>query len=66
LEPAEVGTTRKIDIGCALSAAVPLEPLPDHISTMVQDLKSLLMSGQLIRSGSNFEPLLIMPSSAAV
>jgi hypothetical protein len=31
-------TTRNIVIGCALSEAVHLEPLPDRISTAVQDL----------------------------
>jgi hypothetical protein len=59
-------TTRKIVIGCTLLAAIPLEPMPDHISTAIQDLESLLISGQLIRSGSSFEPLLITPSSATV
>jgi hypothetical protein len=59
-------TTRKTVIVCALLAAVPLEPLLDHILTAVQDLESLLISGQLIRCGSNFEPLLIIPSSAVV
>jgi hypothetical protein len=32
------GTTRNIVIGCALSEAVHLEPLLDHISIVVQDL----------------------------
>jgi hypothetical protein len=59
-------TTRKIVIGCVLSAAVHLEPLPDHISISVQYLESLLISGQLISSGSSLEPLLIIPSSEAV
>jgi hypothetical protein len=31
-------TTRKIAIGCTLSATVHLEPLLDHISAVVQDL----------------------------
>jgi hypothetical protein len=31
-------TTRKIVIGCALSAADHLEPLPDHISIVVHNL----------------------------
>jgi hypothetical protein len=61
-----VFTIGKIVIGCALSAAVPLEPLSDHILTAVQELESLLISGQLIRSGSSFEQRLIIPSSAAV
>jgi hypothetical protein len=53
-------------IGCALSAAVYLEALPDHISTVVQDLESLLISGQLISSSSSLGPLLIIPSSEAI
>jgi hypothetical protein len=52
-------TTRKIVIGCGLSAAIHFESLPDHISTTVQDLESLLISGQLISSGSRPESLLI-------
>jgi hypothetical protein len=62
----EIDTTRKIVIGCALSAAVLLKSLSDHILTAVQDLESLLISGQLIKSGSSFEPLLIIPLLAAV
>jgi hypothetical protein len=31
-------TTRNIIIGCALSEAVQLEPLLDHLSAAVQDL----------------------------
>jgi hypothetical protein len=61
-----VFTIGKIVIGCAQSAAVPLEPLSDHILTAVQELESLLISGQLIRSGSSFEQRLIIHSSAAV
>jgi hypothetical protein len=59
-------TTRKTVIGCTLSAAVPLEPLPDHISTAVLDLELLLTSGQLIKSDSSFELVLIISLSATV
>jgi hypothetical protein len=59
-------TTGKIVIGCGLSAAIHFESLLDHISTTVQDLESLLISGQLISSGSRPEPLLIIPLSEAV
>jgi hypothetical protein len=59
-------TTRKTVIGCTLSAAIHLEPLLDHISTTVQDLELLLISGQLINNGSSLESFLIIPSSAAV
>jgi hypothetical protein len=31
-------TNRKIVIGCALSKMIYLEPLPDHISTVVHNL----------------------------
>jgi hypothetical protein len=31
-------TTKNIVIGCTISEAVHLEPLLDHISTVVQDL----------------------------
>jgi hypothetical protein len=51
---------QKTVIGCTLSAAVPLEPLSDHISTVVQDLESLLISDQLMRSSSSFEMLLYL------
>jgi hypothetical protein len=57
---------QKIVIGCAISAAVYLESLLDHISVAVQDLESLLISGQLISSGSSLEPLLIIPSSEVI
>jgi hypothetical protein len=59
-------TIGKIVIGCGLSAAIHFKPLSNHISTIVQDLESLLISGQLISSGSRHEPLLIIPLSEAV
>jgi hypothetical protein len=59
-------TTRNTVIGCALSTTVPFEQLLDHILTAVQDIESLLISDQFIRSGSSFESLLIISSSAAV
>jgi hypothetical protein len=61
-----VSTVRKIVIECVISTAVSLEPILDHISTAVQDLESLLISGQLIRNGYSFEQLLIIPSSTAI
>jgi hypothetical protein len=59
-------TTKNKVIRCDLSAAVSLEPLSNHISTAIQNIESLLISGQLIINGSSFEPLLIISSSAAV
>jgi hypothetical protein len=59
-------TTKNTVIRCALSAAVSLEPLSNHISTAIQNIESLLISGQLIINGSIFEPLLIISSLAAV
>jgi hypothetical protein len=59
-------TTRNIVIGYALSKAVHLEPLLEHIKNSSSRLESLLISVQLISSGSSFEPLLIMPSLTAV
>jgi hypothetical protein len=59
-------TTKKIGIGCALSTVIHLEPLPDHISTMIQYLESLMICGQLISSGYSLESLLIIYSPEAV
>jgi hypothetical protein len=66
VELEKIYTIRKAVIGCALSAAVYLEPLLDHISIVVQNLKLLLISGQLINNGSHLELLLIIPSLEAV
>jgi hypothetical protein len=66
VELEKIYTIRKAVIRCALLAVVYLEPLLDHISTVVQNLKSLLISGQLINNGSRLELLLIIPSSEAV
>jgi hypothetical protein len=52
--------TRKTVIGCGD------KPLLVHISIVVQNLESLLISDQHISSGSRLEPLLIISKLEAV
>jgi hypothetical protein len=57
---------RKTVIGYAISAAVYLESLLDHISIAVYKQEPLLIVLELISSGSSLEPLSIISSSEAV